>query len=161
LLSSGLMLATTENIKVRNQKVGYETSDNGVLTAYEAMSLNLEGTQLVILSACETGLGEIRAGEGVYGLQRAFLVAGAQALIMSLWKVDDIATQELMTNFYSAIEKSSDIFQAFRSAQRKLMVKYPDPYFGEGLSLYPIKIIVADENKVIDQFTGPSADCRS
>ena len=132
LLRSGLMLATTENIKVRNQKVGYETSDNGVLTAYEAMSLNLEGTQLVILSACETGLGEIRAGEGVYGLQRAFLVAGAQALIMSLWKVDDVATQELMTNFYSAIEKSSDIFQAFRSAQRKLMVKYPDPYFWGG-----------------------------
>ena len=132
LIRSGLLLVPTENIKIKNQKVGYETSDNGVLTAFEAMSLSLEGTQLVVLSACETGLGELRAGEGVYGLQRAFLAAGAQAVIMSLWKVDDLATQELMLNFYSALEKSPDKFQAFRSAQTKLMKKYPEPYYWGG-----------------------------
>ena len=132
LIRSGLLLVPTENIKIKNQKVGYETSDNGVLTAFEAMSLSLEGSQLVVLSACETGLGELRAGEGVYGLQRAFLAAGAQAVIMSLWKVDDLATQELMLNFYSALEKSPDKFQAFRSAQTKLLKKYPEPYYWGG-----------------------------
>lgn len=132
LLQSGLLLTPTENIKVKNQKIGYEISDNGLLTAYEAMSLNLDRTQLVVLSACETGLGEVRAGEGVYGLQRAFLAAGAQAIIMSLWKVDDLTTQELMSNFYNALDKSPDKLQAFRVAQSKLMTKYPEPYYWGG-----------------------------
>jgi CHAT domain-containing protein len=103
--------------------------ENGVLTAYEAMNLNFTGTSLVILSACETGLGEVKSGEGVYGLQRAFLVAGAETLIMSLWKVDDEATQQLMTNFYTNWIASGNKQAAFKQAQLQLMTKFPEPYF--------------------------------
>ena len=127
LLRSGLILAGTQ--AQDNNAVDLQSNDNGILTAYEAMNLSLEGTDLIILSACETGLGDVRAGEGVYGLQRAFLVAGANALIMSLWKVDDAATQQLMTNFYSIWTKTGNKQQAFKQAQLRLMTKYKDPYY--------------------------------
>lgn len=127
LLRSGLILAGVQG--QNNNSVDLQSNDNGVLTAYEAMNLSLEGTDLIILSACETGLGDVRAGEGVYGLQRAFLVAGANAFIMSLWKVDDAATQQLMTNFYTNWSKSGNKQQAFKQAQLQLMTKYKDPYY--------------------------------
>ena len=127
LLRSGLILAGAP--KQENATLDLQSNDNGVLTAYEAMNLSLEGTDLIILSACETGLGDVRAGEGVYGLQRAFLVAGANALIMSLWKVDDEATQLLMTNFYMNWTKLGDKQKAFKQAQLQLMTKYKEPYY--------------------------------
>lgn len=128
LLRSGLMMA---NISESNPELNADMSstENGVLTAYEAMNLNLTGTSLVILSACETGLGEVKSGEGVYGLQRAFLVAGAETLIMSLWKVDDEATQQLMTNFYTNWLKTGNKQAAFKEAQLQLMTKFPEPYY--------------------------------
>jgi CHAT domain-containing protein len=103
--------------------------NNGVLTAYEVMNLDFDKTSLVVLSACETGLGDLKTGEGVYGLQRAFLVAGADALIMSLWKVNDDATQKLMTAFYKNLSASGNYKQAFKNAQLSLKKEYSDPYF--------------------------------
>jgi CHAT domain-containing protein len=129
LLRSGLLLAGASSTVSGKRMPNLESNDNGILTAYEAMNLNLEGTDLVLLSACETGLGDVKAGEGVYGLQRAFLVAGADALIMSLWKVDDAATQQLMTSFYSNWIKLGNKQKAFKQAQLQLMTKYKEPYY--------------------------------
>jgi len=129
LLRSGLILADAKGAIGDDQTMIVADHENGILTAYEAMNLDLEGTDLVIMSACETGLGDVKSGEGVYGLQRSFLVAGADALIMSLWKVDDEATQLLMSNFYTNWVKGGDKQKAFKQAQLQLMAKYKDPYF--------------------------------
>jgi CHAT domain-containing protein len=129
LLRSGILLAGASKTLSGDQLPNLESNDNGVLTAYEAMNLNLEGTDLIVLSACETGLGDVKSGEGVYGLQRAFLVAGADAMVMSLWKVDDAATQQLMTNFYTNWTKGGSKLKAFKQAQLQLMTKYKEPYY--------------------------------
>jgi CHAT domain-containing protein/Tfp pilus assembly protein PilF len=129
LLRSGLMLANASKTISGTESPNIESNDNGILTAYEAMNLDLENTDLIVLSACETGLGDVKNGEGVYGLQRAFLVAGADAMIMSLWKVDDAATQQLMTNFYANLTKSGNKQKAFKQAQLQLMAKYKEPYY--------------------------------
>ena len=127
LLRSGLLFAgagkTIAEGRQNNQ------SEDGVLTAYEALNLNLNQTDMVVLSACETGLGQVQTGEGVYGLQRAFRAAGAQSVLMSLWKVDDQATQQLMTGFYSEWLTNSKKQAAFREAQLKLRKQYSHPYY--------------------------------
>ena len=105
-------------------------SDNGFLNAYEASFLELRGTELVVLSACETGLGNIKNGKGVFGLQRAIQIAGAESIIISMWKVSDNATQKLMRYFYDSwIEKGMNKRQAFNSAKYKLREEYSHPYF--------------------------------
>lgn len=130
LLRSGLMLADAEQtMKAATQGTEANSANNGVLTAYEVLTLDLENTNLVVLSACETGLGEIKSGEGVYGLQRAFQVAGAESVIMSLWKVSDEATKQLMTKFYQEWMNGKPKEEAFFTAQKSLRQDFPEPYY--------------------------------
>ena len=105
-----------------NKRAGGENND-GILTALEASGLNLWGTKLVVLSACDTGLGEVRNGEGVYGLRRAFVLAGTETLMMSLWQVSDIVTRELMTNYYKNLKNGDGRSAALRQAQLEMLKK--------------------------------------
>lgn len=130
LLRSGVLLKNAGDLMADPDNVYAFNRDGGVLTAYEAMNLNFDNTELVVLSACETGKGDVKVGEGVYGLQRAFLVAGAEAIIMSLFKVDDEATQELMVKFYENwIEKKMDKRKAFKEAKISLREDFSDPKY--------------------------------
>ncbi|VAW26020.1 hypothetical protein MNBD_BACTEROID06-7, partial [hydrothermal vent metagenome] len=127
LLRTGLLLTGAGDL-LNKTEFNYNEED-GILTAYEAMNMNLDNTDLVVLSACETGLGETKVGEGVYGLQRAFMVAGAKTLIMSMFKVDDTATQKLMVNFYQKWIKTGNKRQSFVEAKKELRNEYEDPIY--------------------------------
>lgn len=105
--------------------------EDGVLTALEAAGLNLQGTQLVILSACETGLGEVANGEGVYGLRRALVMAGSESQLISLWRVDDFGTRDLMTRYYDRLFRGESRSEALRQTQLQLLntPQYQHPYY--------------------------------
>lgn len=135
LIRSGLILAGGSHAWISGKpfKPGME---DGVLTAYEISQMDLNDTELVVLSACETGLGDIQGNEGVYGLQRAFKMAGARYLIMSLWQVPDLQTQELMTTFYTIwLSDKMSLPDAFQAAQKAMREKYEDPYLWAGFLL--------------------------
>ncbi len=105
-------------------------ADDGIMTALEVASLDLQGVDLAVLSACETGLGQSAGGEGMLGLQRAFQVAGAKTTVTSLWSVDDGATQTLMTEFYKRLWNKDHVLgklEALRQAQLEMLDRY-DPH---------------------------------
>jgi CHAT domain-containing protein len=129
LLRSGLMFTGADNTIQQLGQTGNSDKDDGILNAYEALMLNLENTELVVLSACETGLGETKNGEGVYGLQRAFRIAGTSALMISLWEVSDEVTQKLMTSFYINWTQLKDKHKAFLKAQLEIKAKNPEPFY--------------------------------
>ncbi|MEZ5044097.1 MAG: CHAT domain-containing tetratricopeptide repeat protein [Saprospiraceae bacterium] len=135
MIRAGLLLAGSEQAYTTGK--GPQDREDGVLTAYEISQLDLSNTELVVLSACETGLGDIEGNEGVYGLQRAFKIAGAKYLIMSLWKVNDKATLEFMSSFYEQwLNKKRSIPEAFRKTQTFMKQQYPDsPYLWAGFVL--------------------------
>jgi CHAT domain-containing protein len=113
LLRSGLALAGANR--------GLSGEDDGVLTALEAAGLDLWGTRLVVLSACDTGLGEVKRGDGVYGLRRALVVAGAESQLISLWPVSDRGTRDLMIGYYELLAQGESRGEALRRAQVRLV----------------------------------------
>lgn len=132
LLLSGLALAGANTAW---KDGGGGGGDDGYLLAMEVANLDLEGAKLVVLSACQTGLGEIKRGEGVFGLKRSFILAGAESLVMSLWNVPDEETKDLMVDFYNGfLSGGKDKRQALRDAQLKILKSgpggsYRHPYY--------------------------------
>lgn len=114
LLRSGLALA---GANARRSDGG----EDGILTALEAAGLDLWGTKLVVLSACETGLGEVKNGDGVYGLRRALVLAGSESQVMTLWQVSDEATRDLMVSFYKRLRDGEGRTEALRRVQLEML----------------------------------------
>jgi len=125
LMRSGLILSGGNNAWVGDAVEGVE---NGILFADDVAKMNLLGAQLVVLSACETGLGVVNNSEGVFGLQRAFKLAGAETLIISLWMVSDLVSSEFMTAFYTLWLSGMSKQEAFKEAQKQIRSTYPSPY---------------------------------
>jgi CHAT domain-containing protein/tetratricopeptide (TPR) repeat protein len=127
MLRCGLALAGA-NTWLRDGSLPAEAED-GLLTAEDVSGLDLHATEMVVLSACETGLGEVRTGEGVLGLRRAFVLSGAKTLVMSLWRVPDEPTQHLMELFYLRILSGQSRAEAMREAQLAMRSRYLAPYY--------------------------------
>jgi CHAT domain-containing protein len=128
LLRSGLLLAGARAPAPSGSGLAPPPTDSALVTALELAGLNLWGTQLVVLSACDTGRGDVKVGQGVYGLRRAFLVAGAETVVMSLWKVDDETTSTLMETYYRNLLAGQGRATALREAMRSLRRTRPHPY---------------------------------
>jgi len=128
LIRSGLIFAGADFIW--NEGKRFQGVEDGILTAYEVTCMDLTNTELVVLSACETGLGDIKNSEGVFGLNRAFKIAGVKNIILSLWQVSDKETGELMSSFYKFwIQDKMSIEDAFTNAQKELKQKYNDAFY--------------------------------
>jgi CHAT domain-containing protein/tetratricopeptide (TPR) repeat protein len=129
LLRSGLVLAGARAPAASVASTAPPASDSGLVTALELTGLDLWGTQLVVLSACDTGRGDVKPGQGVYGLHRAFLVAGAETVVMSLWKVNDGTTRALMEAYYRHLLAGQGRATALREAMREFRRTHPHPYY--------------------------------
>ncbi len=133
MVNSGLVLTGANAVQYGTD---LNTRDDGLLSAYDISHLDLSKTELVVLSACETALGDIKDMEGVYGLQRAFKLAGADKLIMSLWQVPDRETKDFMLSFYrNWILGKSSIREAFNKTQREARERFVNPYQWAGFVL--------------------------
>ena len=112
-------------------------AEDGLLTGLDASILNLQGTELVILSACDSGTGEVKIGEGMMSLRRAFLIAGAQTVLASHWNINDNATSQLMTEFMRRWRAGEPRAQAWREAQLELLRSkdFSNPYFWSAFTL--------------------------
>lgn len=130
MMWAGLILAGGNNAWLG--RFNLKNVEDGILTADEISRMNLENVKMVVLSACETGKGRIDPVDGVYGLQRAFKMAGAGTVVMSLWKVQDSATSLLMTKFYSYLAAGTERHQALWQAMMEVRKIYRDPYYWAG-----------------------------
>lgn len=122
---TGILLSGAK--KTLEQK-SVNTTNDGILTAKEISEIDLNGTTLVVLSSCQSGLGTMTY-DGVSGLQRGFKIAGVDTIIMSLWNIDDFATSFMMIHFYQEFLRTGSKYKAFRFAQNKVKEKYQDPYY--------------------------------
>lgn len=126
LSGSGFVLAHAQEHDTGKK---FKLNPSGIVTAAEIQDMNLFRTKLVVLSACETGLGEVVPGEGLYGLKRSLQRAGVEHMITSLWKVDDEATMKFMTSFYESLVSTGQVNESFRKAMIGLKQIYPEPYY--------------------------------
>jgi tetratricopeptide (TPR) repeat protein len=134
LYRSGLLLAGGNSSWTK--KITLPADQDGVLTAYEVANMDLSNTQLVVLSACETALGDVKGREGVFGLQRGFRLAGAKYMLISLWRIPDKETAEYMTKFYSELAKTNNIVTAYQTTQTHMKTTYPnEPQIWAGMAL--------------------------
>jgi len=140
LLRSGIALAGA-NVRQPSD------AEDGVLTALEAAGLDLWGTKLVVLSACETGVGEIKTGDGVYGLRRALVLAGAESQLMSLWQVSDEATRDLMVAYYKRIQAGEGRSEALRQVQLEMLRGTQKSEIGKDRSLRIERKTAASETR--------------
>ena len=124
MLESGVVLAGAADAARAEQ-----ANQDGILSAEEARKLSLEGTELTILSACQTALGSVQAGDGVFGLRRAFMVAGSEAVVASLWRVSDPGTESLMKLYYDHLLKGEPRLTALRNAMIEMKALRPHPYY--------------------------------
>lgn len=152
LLRSGIALAGA------NARKG-GAGEDGILTALEACSLDLRGTKLVVLSACESGIGDVMQGEGIYGLRRALFVAGAESLIASLWKVADEETQALMVAYYGRILKGETRAAALRNVQTAMLAApaTAHPYYWASFGLFGNAAAVGADDEPGAQTSGTNA----
>ena len=127
MLESGLFFANANKYWSNDTLRLEPEQDDGILRAAEISEINLSGCSLVVLSACETGLGYSDTSEGIFGLQRAFKLAGANSVLMSLWDVDDQATAMLMTEFYKNLLKNVDLDTALKNSKKRVREFYPSP----------------------------------
>ena len=132
LLRSGIVLAGANEPELN-------PLDDGYLTALEVTKLNWQGTELVVISGCESGKGDIRSGEGIYGLKRAIAVAGARSSVLSLWKVDDIATADFMEKFYQKLKDGMGRSEALAETQKEFknhsILRFRHPYYWAAFQL--------------------------
>jgi CHAT domain-containing protein len=129
LLRSGIALAGAGTLAPASSSASTGSLDGALITALELMGLDLWGTELVVLSACDTGRGDIKLGQGVYGLRRALVVAGAETVVMSLWKVNDDSTRLLMEAYYQNLLAGQGRASALREAMRSLRLSQPHPHY--------------------------------
>ena len=148
LLYSGLVLAGANRVVNGEIEYGSESTpaEDGILTSLEASGLNLMGTDLVVLSACQTGVGEVENGEGVYGLRRAFQLAGARSVVMSMFQVPDKSTQTLMTRFYDNWLSGQSKSQALRNASLSIIEERRAEHGGAHPLFWGGFVLVGDPN---------------
>jgi len=126
MLRSGLLLSGSGSL-LQGMRTHFKDNEDGLLSALEVMSLNLDQTELVVLSACESGLGTIVQGEGVMGLIRGFRIAGARSVLMTLWKISDESTGSFMNMFYLHWLSGKTRNDALKAAQSEFRSQYPNP----------------------------------